>query len=131
MKIALVSSKTSLFGGVPDVAASLHSKVHGLNVEEKTVETNLDIVATVARLKGFDAIAVIVFYAEDTPDLRVLMDKLVDLDLKGIHTIKFFVKGEDFDEEEETSRITGTIMERLFGASVDSKPAGKRSFSEL
>jgi len=115
MKIALVSSKKSVVQVIPRIAEILRQKIIGVEVTERLVDSNLDIVKEVSYLGGFDAVAVVLFYEEDSTEVKVLMEKLVDLELSGSRIMKFLEKGEDFTDEEEAQRISGEIMQKLFG----------------
>jgi len=57
------------------------------------------------------------------------MHKLVEIDDGKI--LKFFEKGEIFDEEEETERISNNIIVKLFGKKKPESLDTKGSYTEL
>ncbi|MFH1390750.1 MAG: hypothetical protein ABIH20_00380 [Candidatus Diapherotrites archaeon] len=115
MKIALASSKKSIVEIIPLISKILSVQIKGVQVKEIIADNNLDLVNEVSQLENFDLVAVILFYEQDSSDVKILMEKLVNFDLSGKRIMKFFEKGEDFSEEEESQRIAGEILEKLFG----------------
>jgi len=114
MRIGLFTSKKSVVNVVPLVAEKLVSKVKGIEISEFVADNNLDLVKDVLHSKKIDLSVVIVFYEEDSPDVKVLMEKMVEADLGGKKIMKFFEKGLDFDEEDEADSIVEDIMQKFF-----------------
>ena len=85
--------------------------------------------------ENFDIIAVILFYGRETPDIMVLMEKLVELDLKGKKTMKFLKRlRDDSDEVVEAEKISSSILKKIFGEKYPKEGAGekeKESYSTL
>tara|TARA_Y100000310_G_scaffold327376_1_gene393645 strand:+ start:13987 stop:14382 length:396 start_codon:yes stop_codon:yes gene_type:complete len=131
MKIALVSSKKSIVEIIPLINKILSSQIKDLQVKEVITDNNLDLVNEVSELTDFDLVAVILFYEHDSPDVKILMEKLVDLDLAGKRIMKFLEKGDGFSEEEESQRIAGEILEKLFGKKETPVDDGYGSFTTL
>ncbi|HLC79404.1 MAG TPA: hypothetical protein VJG83_03155 [archaeon] len=121
MKIALFSSEKSNIHPLPLIAKELRSAIHNLEVKEHISKNNLDLVGDISQAKGFDAVVVVLFYEKSSLDVKILMEKLVHLDLEGKRTMKFLEKGDDFDLEEESKKISGSILLQLFGASPKAK----------
>ncbi len=115
MKIALVSSKHSDINPLPLIAKNLVRKIAGVQVVQKMALSNLDIPAVLSSLKGCDLIVVALYYHDETLDVKVAMEKLVDLDLKGQQTMKFIELSENHAERGEAKRIYRAILEKLFG----------------
>ncbi len=115
MKIGLLSSESSELSVMPRVVELLQKRIHGIEVLQKTAKNNLDLPAMVSSLKGCEHIVVAVYYPQETVDVKVLMEKLVELDLKGQRNIKFIMPSEDLDEKEEASRIVDSIVEKISG----------------
>ncbi len=131
MKIALVSSVDSALDVLPPAAKILRSLIKGVQVLERNSRSTLDIVKDVSSLKGFDIVAAILYYPEENVEVKVMMEKLVELDLEGKETLKFFVKGDDFDAEKEAEKISGAIIEKIMGKKGLSQKSGKASYSSL
>ncbi|MCR4335551.1 MAG: hypothetical protein NUV57_03380 [archaeon] len=131
MKIALASSKKSVVQILPLIKEILVSQIIGVQVKEALADNNLDLINEVSQLSGFDLIAVVLFYEEDSHDIKILMEKLVDIDLSGKKIMKFLEKGEDFSEEEEAERIAGEILGKLFGKKETPVDDGYGSFTTL
>ncbi|HZX19639.1 MAG TPA: hypothetical protein VFF13_01340 [archaeon] len=131
MKIALVSSKKSLLQITPLIAASLKSQIKGVEVAEVITSNNLDLVKKVHDMKHFDLIVVILYFEESSHDINVVMEKLVDFDLGQKHTLKFLEQGDEFDETEESNRISEEIMLKLFRKKKTRFESDRESFTSL
>ena len=132
MKVCLISSENSGINVVPAIADALRSRVHGIEVVLKVAATPLDIVNEVSLAGGCRAVAVILHYEKENAQVRVLMEKLVDLDLQGKHTMKFLEQDVDLDGAQEAARIADAIMVKLFGKTGPQQAGGnKASYKEL
>ena len=132
MKIALVSSKSSELEVTARVAKILTESIKGVEVVSKSADTNLDIPKIISSLKGFSLVVVALYYAKETADVKVVMEKLVDLDLKGSATLKFISPSEEADEKAESKKIADAVLDKLFGkVSKKSSSSGFRSFTEI
>ena len=131
MKIALVSSKDAVVGVVPKIAEKLRGKIFGVQVTQKISDSSLDIVKDILKFKKFDWVVVVLHYAKEGADIPVLMDKLVEFDLKSRSTMKFLRHGEDFDEDEEAESISSEILLKLFGSKGTAGHGGHGSFKGL
>ena len=132
MRIGLVSSEKSLIDISGAVASALRSQIHGVQVSVKIAPTNLDVVSDVVSMKGFDLVVVLLYYegSNASPDVSVLMGKLVDLDSGGFKILKFVEQGDDFDADVESSRVVGAVLLKLFGSRKKAE-RHKGSYSNL
>lgn len=132
MKIALISSRKSFPAVLRGVAEKLRSEIINVEVEEFVLDSNLDIVSKVAELGEYDFVGLLVFYVKETADVKVLMEKIVDLELQGKKTTKFFKQiSIDFDENALAKKIYSSIFKKLFGAKESAPLKTKESFSSL
>ncbi|HZX33979.1 MAG TPA: hypothetical protein VFF09_01225 [archaeon] len=136
MRIALFSGRKNFSLSVAElVSESLRSRIFNLEVEVKSAENALDLVSEIVEAENFDIIAVILFYGRETPDIMVLMEKLVELDLKGKKTMKFLKRlRDDSDEVVEAEKISSSILKKIFGEKYPKEGAGekeKESYSTL
>ena len=114
MRIVLLSSASSIINPLPLISASLKGQIKGVEVKEIICDSNLDLASEILHAKG-DAVAAILFYGEESADVVLVMQKIVERDSKGKPVLKFLRKGEDFDENEEADIISRSILAKLFG----------------
>jgi len=115
MKIGLFSSKKSEIEIIPLISKLLSSQISGVKVIESISDNNMDLIREVSFAKNFDLKVVILFYSEDGSDVKVLIEKLVELELNKNHSMKFIEKGVEFEEKEEANKIVDEILLKLFG----------------
>jgi len=115
MRIGLFSSKKSEIEIIPLISKLLSSQISGVKVIENISDNNMDLIREVSFAKNFDLKVVILFYSEDGSDVKVLIEKLVELELNKNHSMKFIEKGVDFEENEEANKIVDEILLKLFG----------------
>ena len=115
MKIGLFSSKKSEIEIIPLISKLLSSQISGVKVIESISDNNMDLIREVSFAKNFDLKVVILFYSEDGSDVKVLIEKLVELELNKNHSLKFIEKGVEFEEKEEANKIVDEILLKLFG----------------
>jgi len=128
MKIGLFSSKKSSIQITGLIAGNIKETVAGLEVSEIIADNNLDLVREISS-QNFDWKVVILHYTEDSHDISVLMNKVVELDDGKL--LKFFEKDESFDESEEAERISNEILLKLFGKKKPESLGDKGSYTEL
>src|SRR3989344_6712511 len=128
MRIALFSGRKNFSRSVAElVSESLRSRIFNLEVEVKSAENALDLVSEIVEAENFDIIAVILFYGRETPDIMVLMEKLVELDLKGKKTMKFLKRlRDDSDEVVEAEKTSSSILKKIFGEKYPKEGAGEK-----
>jgi len=131
MKIALVSSKNSELEVLEPVAKRLKSKISGVEVIVKNAPSNLDIPKTILSIKNFDLVVVALYYPAESVDVKVVMEKLVDLDIAGHPTMKFISPSEDADESDEAKKITKAILQKFFGKKAVRSGTGRGSFQKI
>ena len=115
MRIGLFSSKKSEIEIIPLISKLLISQISGVKVIENISDNNMDLIREVSFAKNFDLKVVILFYSEDGSDVKVLIEKLVELELNKNHSMKFIEKGVEFEEKEEANKIVDEILLKLFG----------------
>ena len=115
MRIGLFSSKKSEIEITPLISKLLISQISGVKVIENISDNNMDLIREVSFAKNFDLKVVILFYSEDGSDVKVLIEKLVELELNKNHSMKFIEKGVEFEEKEEANKIVDEILLKLFG----------------
>ena len=115
MRIGLFSSKKSEIEIIPLISKLLISQISGVKVIENISSNNMDLIREVSFAKNFDLKVVILFYSEDGSDVKVLIEKLVELELNKNHSMKFIEKGVEFEEKEEANKIVDEILLKLFG----------------
>ena len=128
MRIVLLSSESSLINPLPLIAGLLRKQVKGVEVKEVVCASNLDLANEIASVKG-DAVALILFYEEETHDIRLVMEKLLESGSKK-KFFKFLEKGFDFEEHRQARRISGLILEGLFGKK-STRVDDRESYSSL
>jgi len=132
MRIGLFSSKKSDIDILPLISKLLVSQISGVQVVENISDNNIDLIREVSFAKDFDLKVIILFYSEESSDVKVLIEKLVEFELDKNHSLKFMEKGVEFDEEEEADRIADEILLKLFGEKKKvSDNEGYESYTKL
>ena len=132
MRIGLFSSKKSELEVIPLISKILVSQISGVKVVENISDNNMDLVREVSFAKDFDLKVVVLFYSEESSDVKVLTEKLVELELDKNHSMKFVEKALELDEEEEANRIADEILLKLFGEKKKvSSDEGTESYTTL
>ena len=119
MKVVLLSSKSSLINPLPLIAGSLREQIKGVEVKELLCDSALDLANEISSVKG-DVVAIILFYEEETHDVRLVMEKILKRDSNKGRLFKFLEKGFDFEEHRQARRISEAILESLFGKKTTS-----------
>ncbi len=120
MKIAIISSKDSEMDVSSLLSEKLLESIAGLEVKTIIAENKLEIISEAASLENFDLIVVVLYYEKETVDVKVVMEKLIDLDLSGKKTMKFIVNSEEaLSVENEVKRIAEAITDKFFVKNKD------------
>ena len=133
MRIALISSEESITNPLSGLNSFLNEQIINVEVEEITVPMNLDIIAAVNELEDYNLIFVFVSYAKEDAKIKLLLEKLVELEIqKGIKIIKAVELSEEEGGEAEPETIAETadplvqkwgnfILKELFGEEKEVK----------
>lgn len=118
MRIALISSNDSEINILPALATFLQEQIINVEVDTFTERMNLDIIKRINELDDYDLIFVFVIYSSEDAKIRLLLEKLVELEVsKGINIIKAVERLEEEETEEEPllEKWGELILEELFG----------------
>ena len=127
MKVALISSRQAAINFLPELQEALEKKILDIEVEQFEVQLNTDIPRKTKGLLGFDMIFVSIPFKEETQKIRILIQKLVDLDLaaesKIINGVEEIQLEEDLSAEEakeikksEAEKWSNIILEKILEA---------------
>ena len=110
MRVALITSKKSAIDPTEVAAAQLKSQVVGIEVSRKVAINNIDIFREINACSDFDAVCVVVYYEDSSPDIEAIVQKLIGLEVNGTHVLSFVEKLSDQDEEEQGRLIAQEII---------------------
>jgi len=103
MRLALLSSDESKPYFLDELKGGVESKIADVGAEIFKVRKNLDITKKLAALGGFDMVFVAVLYSNENVELKVVIEKLADAELEGVHILKMIERielPEDYSEKE-------------------------------
>jgi hypothetical protein len=113
MKIALITSKKSVIDPTELIESELKSRVIGVDVVRKVAINNLEIFREVKSYYGFDVICVLLYYEESSPDIEVLIQKLIDLQIKNANVISFVEKFSGDDAKEIGMLVVDELIKKF------------------
>ncbi len=131
LRIALISSEESITNPLPALNSFLNEQIINVEVEEITVKMNLDIIAAINELEDYELVFVFVSYIKEDAKIRLLLEKLVELEMqKGVKIIK--AVEQDEEEEAEMEKISDSkgplvqkwgnfILKELYGEEAEAQ----------
>ena len=123
MKLALVTSSEGGIDFLPELKSALEKEIADIVVQTHYVSKNIDRPGKLASLQGMELIFVWIPIEEETPEKRMITEKIIELEMeKGLKIIKVFESGEeDLTEiqsseikQQKTTQFKEQIMNHLF-----------------
>ncbi len=121
MRLALLSSEDSAFDISKELRAFLEKEIVNVEVEEVRLPHMLDIPVWVKDNPGCDLYFVFVVYKRPKVEVKVLLEKLVSLEMEEKPRILKAVSklAEDWDKDELVAKWSKKLLRALFGAEAD------------
>lgn len=123
MKLDLITFSDSEINFLPQLSKYLSSKIANLSISETALDSPLDLPKKLSSLRGSDLIFVSIFYAHESIELKIALERLVEFELSsGKKVVKAIEKIEpdDFEVDEESlaAKYGKIIGKKLIGASL-------------
>ena len=120
MNISLISVKESEINFLSQLKKYISSKIINVNVSITIVDSVLDLPKKLHEQENTDLIFVCYYYAEDSNEIKVMLEKLVDFEIKtGKSIVKAIKKQKEDDinedEQELAERFGKMIVKKLIG----------------
>ncbi len=133
MKLLLATSKDSALPQVlPGLKKALEDEIINVEVEELQAAQMLDIPKAIQGRDDFDLVFVFVVYRRQKVEVKVLLEKLVALEMEGgPRIVKAVLKlDEDWDTEELVAKWKKKLLKELFGSEAEGTEAAERKEAE-
>ena len=121
MKITFLSDAESKVNVFPSIAAKLREEIADIETEEFFVPVKEDLPRKALELSSDASLLVVLsLYPERTPRLEMLLEKLIDVELKtGTAMVKAFEESEVFDlESDEEIELEKEALAEKWGSYI-------------
>ena len=101
MKIAFLSSEESVMDLLDDLKKSIEGKIADAEIELFKERKSIDLVKKISSMGSYDLGAVIVHYKNESPSLKVLLEKISVLEIEGVRLLNMIEHVDPASEPDE------------------------------